>query len=397
MFCMYSLGPLPSCGYDDPWLRHDSGDLSLLVRLQWCQILVQKNYQHFQTVLRTAQLTGLTFMAWVQPCFEEISWKLLVSSVCFTCSFRLFLFVLCEIHVVAYCQLGPLWFWDESCKNCDLCCWKLEEGKSWYEWGLMIHNNCMHLCTAVFYKSCWTLFCSLISSLSTTDLKPSTAEQIVWFMQELICLRAIRDVNVPKFLQDDLKLFNGIVSDLFPKIREEPIDYGTLEESIRNVCATKCLKDVDCECAVELCNLLENNIKSLLTELIMWFYQLALNIFYIYLLQCYNLGEEVILNAKLVSQQIKFECFSWLAAFITKCIQLYETTVVRHGLMLVGPSGSGKTKVRFTSTQTRSQMNKLQQKWPTLILEFAYMCSHILVVLWSAGSSNDSPERPTLS
>ncbi|XP_058647833.1 dynein axonemal heavy chain 1 isoform X3 [Onychostoma macrolepis] len=94
--------------------------------------------------------------------------------------------------------------------------------------------------------------------------------------EELICLRAIRDVNVPKFLQDDLKLFNGIVSDLFPKIREEPIDYGTLEESIRNVCAIKCLKDVD--------------------------------------------------------------------GFITKCIQLYETTVVRHGLMLVGPSGSGKTK-----------------------------------------------------
>ncbi|KAG7477961.1 hypothetical protein MATL_G00075170 [Megalops atlanticus] len=94
--------------------------------------------------------------------------------------------------------------------------------------------------------------------------------------EELICLRAIRDVNVPKFLQDDLKLFSGIVSDLFPKIREEPIDYGTLDESIRNICAKMCLKDVD--------------------------------------------------------------------GYITKCIQLYETTVVRHGLMLVGPSGSGKTK-----------------------------------------------------
>lgn len=50
---------------------------------------------------------------------------------------------------------------------------------------------------------------------------------------------------MPKFLQDDLKLFNGIVSDLFPKTREEPIDYGTLEDSIRNVCRNKCLKDVD--------------------------------------------------------------------------------------------------------------------------------------------------------
>ncbi|XP_061731227.1 dynein axonemal heavy chain 1 [Nerophis ophidion] len=94
--------------------------------------------------------------------------------------------------------------------------------------------------------------------------------------EELICLRAIKDVNVPKFLRDDLKLFNGIVSDLFPKTKQEPIDYGILEESMRTVCIKMNLKDVD--------------------------------------------------------------------EYIGKCIQLYETTVVRHGLMLVGPSGSGKTK-----------------------------------------------------
>uniref|UniRef100_A0A8C3UWY6 Dynein axonemal heavy chain 1 n=1 Tax=Catharus ustulatus TaxID=91951 RepID=A0A8C3UWY6_CATUS len=94
--------------------------------------------------------------------------------------------------------------------------------------------------------------------------------------EELICLRAIRDANVPKFLQDDLKLFNGIVSDLFPNIKESPVDYGILEEAIRKSCIQANLKDVD--------------------------------------------------------------------GFVTKCIQLYETTVVRHGLMLVGPTGSGKTK-----------------------------------------------------
>ncbi|XP_032314242.1 dynein heavy chain 1, axonemal isoform X8 [Camelus ferus] len=93
--------------------------------------------------------------------------------------------------------------------------------------------------------------------------------------EELICLRAIRDVNVPKFLQEDLKLFSGIVSDLFPTIKEEETDYGILDKAIRKACEKNNLKDVD--------------------------------------------------------------------GFLTKCIQLYETMLVRHGLMLVGPTGSGKS------------------------------------------------------
>ncbi|KAK7819786.1 hypothetical protein U0070_012392 [Myodes glareolus] len=63
--------------------------------------------------------------------------------------------------------------------------------------------------------------------------------------EELICLRAIRDVNVPKFLQEDLKLFAGIVSDLFPTIKEEETDYGILDQAIRKACVKNNLKDVE--------------------------------------------------------------------------------------------------------------------------------------------------------
>ncbi|KAL0879698.1 hypothetical protein ABMA27_003413, partial [Loxostege sticticalis] len=91
-----------------------------------------------------------------------------------------------------------------------------------------------------------------------------------------IVLRALRDVNVPKFLADDLLLFNGIISDLFPRVEIPIVDYGIMEQSIRNILVKRGYDD--------------------------------------------------------------------LYSFIFKVIQLYETTVVRHGLMLVGPAGAGKTK-----------------------------------------------------
>ena len=94
--------------------------------------------------------------------------------------------------------------------------------------------------------------------------------------EEIVLLRAVRGANVPKFLREDLKLFNGIVSDLFPHVKEEAVDYGDLESQIRSCSLKQGLQDVD--------------------------------------------------------------------EFVVKCIQLYETTVVRHGLMLVGPTASGKTK-----------------------------------------------------
>ncbi|PRP75973.1 hypothetical protein PROFUN_01689 [Planoprotostelium fungivorum] len=93
--------------------------------------------------------------------------------------------------------------------------------------------------------------------------------------QELIILRSLKDCNVPKFLSDDIPLFNGIVSDLFPGVEESVVDYGRLIPAIHETIAEMNLQPVP--------------------------------------------------------------------NFINKCLQLYETFSVRHGLMLVGPSGGGKT------------------------------------------------------
>lgn len=93
--------------------------------------------------------------------------------------------------------------------------------------------------------------------------------------EDILLLRALQDVNLPKFLAHDIPLFNGIISDLFPGKSRPNLDLGALVSVL-----------------------------------------------------------------KLRAERLHLQPVPY---FLTKCIQLYETIVVRHGLMVVGATGGGKS------------------------------------------------------
>ena len=92
-----------------------------------------------------------------------------------------------------------------------------------------------------------------------------------------LMMRTLRDMNMSKFVAEDVPLFLSLIDDLFPGLKADRASFPDINRAL----------------------------------------------------------EKVVLEKGLQMHR------TWL----DKCIQLYETYLVRHGIMLVGPTGGGKSAI----------------------------------------------------
>lgn len=134
-------------------------------------------------------------------------------------------------------------------------------------------------------------------------------------------MRALRDMNLPKFVFEDVPLFLGLISDLFPGLDCPRVRYPNFNDAVEQTLEDK--KYV----------ILPNQVQSLIFDVVYQF--LAVKF--------------CCLNVSTVN------CCIHLLFQVDKVVQMYETMMTRHTTMIVGPTGGGKSVVINTLCQAQTK------------------------------------------
>ena len=114
--------------------------------------------------------------------------------------------------------------------------------------------------------------------------------------EDVVLMRALRDMNMPKFVFDDVPLFYGLINDLFPGLKAERVGNDELREIV-----------VD----------------------------------------------------ELDKAKLKHNIETAFEDQVNKVIQLFETISTRHSTMVVGPTGSGKSVIIGTLARSLQEQTDI--------------------------------------
>lgn len=65
--------------------------------------------------------------------------------------------------------------------------------------------------------------CAILFTISTC---------VIWHIQDMVLMRALRDMNLPKFVFEDVPLFLGLIGDLFPGLDCPRVRYPKFNDAV---------------------------------------------------------------------------------------------------------------------------------------------------------------------
>ena len=80
-----------------------------------------------------------------------------------------------------------------------------------------------------------SFYLCIADALSSPSLQISDLNYISFCSQDVVLMRALRDMNLPKFVFEDVPLFLGLIADLFPGLDCPRVRYPNFNDAVEAV------------------------------------------------------------------------------------------------------------------------------------------------------------------